>query len=294
MKTFIIIGLIVSQICSAQIIKSGGKYLADKGEYVYTTNYVDPHSVDVYVILGQSNTGVPTVATMPVDSQAKYSGIISNAYIFNPVYQSKWQALNVGVNSLIYCYDSSKCIPTGFGVEAAIAYNLGKAKPVYFYKYGFGGTSMHQDWYKGNWLYRRAILNGLLPALDSLVAQNKIPVIKDVIWIQGESDAIEGFQSFYETELNQFFIDLKTDIDNKLLSLNLPQSNYTKTIVVLNSNFGAGTVSARSTVIDAQLNYIRNYQNKTKLLYGDDLPRLDNLHYNAYSQLRLGWRYLKI
>jgi hypothetical protein len=135
-----------------------------------------------------------------------YPDSISNS-IHNPGTGNGWDSTRLG-----YGYRTDQ-----FGPELSFAYRLNQLNPnddIYLVKYGISGTTLAEDWNpNGTGLQYNTFKARVNAALANLTAAHKDPQIAGMIWMQGESDAIEShsFALNYETNLETFIGKVRTD-----------------------------------------------------------------------------------
>jgi hypothetical protein len=284
-KRIIIIFYFVNifQIVTAQnvVLKYNGQILKFNNQILKSDAY---SPIDVTLIIGQSNLGVPENTDIPEDS-SKYNGVIQGAFIYNRVGSTEFNLIETGVNTNIDYYNGI-VLDNSFGHEVVPGYNLGG----YYIKSGRGSTGLSSsDWLGGD-IYDSTLIT-IGKAFDDLKSIYFNAVIDKVIWIHGErSTQITAQANDYLNLLTQFFDTLKTDIDSISLSKGLPISNYTKYIVKLNDSTYAGEPANANvdTIQWAQKRYV--LLNEDAVLIGCQECEYTNSHYSALGQLCVGWR----
>lgn len=285
--------LILCGTLSAQQVKYQGKIVVNEGKglrysgsHLNTNNYAPIDSAYIYLIFGQSNVGQSSVDSIPLDS-AKYKGIISNVKIYNPLYDDALLTINVGVNTNILALGWDNPFPKGFGCEASFGYNMSRytCNQLVFYKFGVGSSTLENHWRKGLWMYDSAIVKYLPKVIDAVYAENKYPIIKSIIWIQGESDDVDS--ATYHSYLTSFFNSISNDADSIFTSKGLYfNTEYKKLIFQLKPGSGLYT----DGVAKGQQGYCHVSSNNAILVSTIDIPLVDNIHYSWRGHLKLGWK----
>ncbi len=192
-------------------------------------------NIDVYIIAGQSNAGGYGTDGYLSGTGAPYGGALastqSNKYF--------WYA-NDGAAGIAPGASSAAVVPLGpglgtpndnahFGAELSFGYNI--PGPAYIIKYSWGGTSLEGDWIGGS-NYESDMVTQVGAALTAIEAApyGFTPVIKGIIWIQGEADASQASSTY----ANDYLTNLKTFVD--YINSNLGTAGVPWVISSLNSH----------------------------------------------------------
>ena len=100
-----------------------------------------------------------------------------------------------------------------FGPELTFGYTVQQALPsdhILLIKYAANGTALYNDWAPSSGPQYTAFMSTALAALADLDADGVDYEISGMLWLQGESDALEGHGAAYETNLRNFIADMRT------------------------------------------------------------------------------------
>jgi hypothetical protein len=229
----------------------------------------------VYIIAGQSNTGRAVASSLPSNLQSP----ITNAFIFNRS-TNLLETLQAGVNTLLADNTAGQ-----FGPEVKLASLLQPylGRKIYFLKYGVGASKLAadtgNDWNVSstNELYNN-LKTYITTLKTALLSSGKTPVIKAIIWMQGEEDATNATHAAaYEANLTALIGDIRTF----LVLPNLP--------FIIGRINGASDASEvyRADVRAAQAAVDSAVAN-TYLIDTDSYPLQDTVHYNYNGQQTFG------
>jgi hypothetical protein len=169
----------------------------------------------LYIVAGQSNamgqaslnSELSTTLQMPQANVPTY-------------YNGAWQSLQPGMG----------VTTSNFGPELTFGRDLAAAMPgetIGLIKYAVGATTIAEDWKPGATTATRGPQYiGLLQTIQNAIGalgSNATPEIVGVAWMQGESDAIEGFGAQYQTNLTNFITQLRTDLGTPHLKFGIAQ-----------------------------------------------------------------------
>jgi len=286
--------LILCSQLSAQVVGHNGSIVQHNNSSLQYTgtalNVYNNGRTDtayVYFVMGQSNTGQSSTDSIPTDS-AMYKGLITNSKIYNPLYQSALLPMNVGLNTHVRALGWENPYPKGFDGEGVLAYKMSQQtdKELVFFKYGVGSSTLGTHWRKGYWMYDSAIIKYAPKMIDAVLAENKIPIVKAMIWIQGESDDVDS--ATYHGYLSSFFDSISADLDSVYLTKGLIfNESYKKLIIQLKP----GSAMYTKGVEDAQKAYCGIPNNNAVLIGTTDVQTLaDNTHYSWRGHLKIGWK----
>lgn len=169
--------------------------------------------------------------------------------------------------------------PTEFGPEVTFGRSIADASPTTHYaliKYAAGGTALYNDWAPGTGAQYTAFRNTVTAGLAALHAAGHTTEIIGMAWHQGESDAIEGRQASYASNLTAFIADIR--------------SRYGAGLPFLIGEIRRSNGAAFVTVADAQL-AVAAADPRSVFVPASDLSFLDTYHFDAASQIILGERF---
>lgn len=275
---------------NGQRVGHDGNLLSYSGSTISGSTNGRMDTAYIYFIMGQSNTGQSSVDSIPTDS-AMYKGLIYNSKIYNPLYQAALLPLNVGGNTNLRALGWENNFQKGFDGEGVFAYKMSRHvdKELVFFKYGVGSSTLGTHWRKGYWMYDSALIKYAPKMVDAVLSENKIPVMKAVFWIQGESDDVDS--STYHGYLNAFFDSVTVDMSKYYTARGIIfNSDYKKLIVQLKPGSGMYTAG----VDKAQQAYCDIPANHAVLIGTTDIPMIDNIHYSWVGHLKLGWKIYNI
>lgn len=260
----------------------------------------DPLEVDVYLIGGQSNaTGQGYIKNYP-------PGLVPNPAVH--IYHSGAPHLDSGAaaNSWIPLRQASES-PDRYGPEIGFGNEIQKlypARKIYIIKHAHSGTSLFQDWVPGatssdsgafgpQFTVFVTTVNG---GLKGLRDQGLHPVIRGMLWQQGEADADAG-----GTTAQQYGQNLKAFIARVRQQWSSPTMLFIYGYVYPPPNTGAG----RDAVRLAERNLDQDSGNalavsRAFVVETDDLSQRandpgtplpsDHIHFGSAGQLELGKR----
>ncbi|MEO7668201.1 MAG: sialate O-acetylesterase [Polyangia bacterium] len=260
----------------------------------------DPLEVDVYLLGGQSNaTGQGYIKNYP-------PGLVPNPAVH--IYHSGAPHLDSGAaaNSWIPLRQASES-PDRYGPEIGFGNEIQKlypARKIYIIKHAHSGTSLFQDWVPGatssdsgafgpQFTVFVTTVNG---GLKGLRDQGLHPVIRGMLWQQGEADADAG-----GTTAQQYGQNLKAFIARVRQQWSSPTMLFIYGYVYPPPNTGAG----RDAVRLAERNLDQDSGNalavsRAFVVETDDLSQRandpgtplpsDHIHFGSAGQLELGKR----
>lgn len=237
-----------------------------------------------YVIWGQSNVGRARESEMTAEEAALYSGLIPGVKILNPyLSDTELYPLNVGVNTMLDDADNLD----EFGCEAALLRTLQNENPRnrYVLKYGDGNTSMQGFWSaaadRPGWLN---LLTYTTNWANAIIAEGRIPVLKAVIMMQGESDAAnESFANNWGWRMDSCYNSFKAHWQAILTANSMPAQNY---------KWVMGRVLDVAPFSDTIRSYMANFaaipEKNAVMIDMDSFPLRDPSHYSATGQIMFG------
>ena len=255
---------------------------------------VSAAQVDVVVFAGQSNmTGAgadyTSIAASAVDGQTPYffdtqGGDASVARFDSGNVFTTLQGVSIKPDTV------NPLLTDRFGPEIGFARKMAELDASFnlsVVKISFGNSVM-ADWLKagggafGN-AYTDRLISGLNTAIGLVTAAGDTPVVRGLVWLQGESDAFDSANhgQHYEQRLGQFLSDFRTDI-----------SVPTLPFLEVELNNGLATSEAnRNLLRQEQLNYVASDANAVLVsVDGLNLSASDSRHYEAAEMLVLGER----
>ncbi|MCB0515991.1 MAG: sialate O-acetylesterase [Chitinophagales bacterium] len=160
-------------------------------------NLISDHNIaSVYILIGQSNANGGGLNGDNISSNLPQAlqGPLYQVYTWNN-WTSSFEILQVGVNNRF----PTNIPDSRFGTEirTGIRVRSYRKEPFYLVKYAVGGTSLAPDNRvnpKSDWSPNAGELFDDFSvqyrnAINNLTSLGKIPLLKGVIWIQGEADA---------------------------------------------------------------------------------------------------------
>ena len=179
-----------------------------------------------------------------------------------------------------------------FGPEVSFGYALNELFPdddIYLIKYGLTSQNLAVNWKPdGTGAVYNAFKLRVDTALANLVASGKSPVISGMIWMQGESDAMEhAYATEYQSNLTNFITQVRSDFST-------PQLPFV--IGRINTSAYWGTPADNALVRDAQVE-VANQMANVSWINTDDIPTWkpgenpSDDHYSSQGQLILGTRF---
>lgn len=222
----------------------------------------------LYIVAGQSN------AMGQASLNSELSTSLQTPLASVPTYYNgAWQSLQPGMG----------VTTANFGPELAFGHDLAAAFPgqrIGLVKYAVGATSIAEDWKAGATAAASGPQYiGLLQTIGNAIASlgsGASPEIAGVAWMQGESDAIEGFGGQYETNLTKFITQLRVDLAAPRLKFSIAQ------ILPCWSN--------SAVVRQAQANVAMHMSN-VEVFDTNDLTTGVFGHYDTAGELALGSRF---
>jgi hypothetical protein len=174
-------------------------FLAALAGFASSTALSDDRApADIFVFAGQSNIQVNANTTL----QNVPNHIVRDAGVQIWDCENKCFAVyEAGVNSMQPVHGQIGGVPGNWGPEAEFSHLMRKAFPareLYIVKFGIGSSQLAASPEVANWCpsgkgdlfdqTETAILN----AKESLRSQGRFPVVRAIVWMQGESDAYAG------------------------------------------------------------------------------------------------------
>lgn len=230
---------------------------------------------DVIIIAGQSNAvGRADNTNLPAYLQGNQP-----SYIFNP---SGFQVLNSNTHNNNQF--NNKTDDFGSEMELAYQYNQMTGDSLYIIKYAVGGTRLYpdagMDWSVSS---TNEYYDSLLVYIDSALTwirdEGKNPIIKAIVWHQGESDMNDGtYANGYEEQFTSLVNGLRTYLNTPELmfisAIPDPPYYYPYKTTVQQAIKAVASAISGVTVIDFT---------QEKFTY-----KADNIHLNYSDQIMFG------
>lgn len=259
--------------------------------------------IDVFLIGGQSNAvGIGVVENIPALFKVDTTVLI---------YYSKY--LNQGKGAEYWRpLSPASVMEKWFGVELSMGTALRKHFPerqIALVKHALSGSNLYEQWNPGNRIGEKRgeeytkWLNTVKTSLHLLQEKGYEPVIRAMVWQQGEADArdIAGLDHSrrYGDNLRNFILQVRED-------LQVPEMLFVYGEVMPKA---AERFPGRNLVRDAQLSVSEGSCSSlslknTLLVEGDDLQMIstdyqttlpqDDVHLGTYGLLTLGERFAKV
>ena len=169
-----------------------------------------------------------------------------------------------------------------FGPELSFGITLAAQDPsrtVYLVKHAVNGTSLYEDWKPGSgfqWSLFRAVVTAALGNLDAAGVEYQV---EGMLWMQGESDALEGQGAAYEQNLRDFIEAVRVLLDAPELPFVLGR------IAVF---FGD---EANNSAVRSAQQVVAESTSAAAWFDTDDLELVNFGHYDAVGQVALGKRF---
>ena len=251
----------------------------------------DGFDVDVFLLGGQSNAGGRGVISELPDSSVLYNtGIMlyHSASMNSGQPARQWTTLRPASNSA-----------GNFGPEIGFGNRMAELHPgrqIAIIKHAVGGTDLGANWNPGTnsrdmdhfGPQLMTFVETVDSGIDSLIAQGYIPVIRGMLWQQGERDARNSsYGPAYDRNLSHFIRRVRTQFNAPSMPfvygqvLPVALSGYAYRDQVRQGQFNVDEDSGQVFATDG-----------ARLVMADDLPMYsDNLHISAAGQLELGIRF---
>ena len=238
--------------------------------FVASVPAVAEAAVKVFLLGGQSNMGgAGSVALL----ESPYDAPQPDVNFWNNTTNS-WGALQPGWGNT----------SAEFGPELSFGYEMNLAFPdddIYLVKYAPSSTSLYSDWNPdgSGWCYNN-FKSEANAALANLAGSS--PMVAGMIWMQGESDAINGTASAsaYEENLTNFIGQVRSDFATQDMPFVVGRINA----------YAWGTPENNNLVRTAQMT-VPGVVGQASWFDTDDLLPLVFGHYITQGQLTLGDRF---
>ncbi len=167
-----------------------------------------------------------------------------------------------------------------FGPEVGFGYTIGQAlvppDRIFLVKYSLGGTALYNDWAPPSGPQYTSFMNTARAALANLDTDGVDYEISAMLWLQGESDAVEGQGAAYEANLRNFIDDMRTQFS-------VPDLPF----YIARVRTYYGTVEQSGLVRTAQVAVAESTAN-VEAFDTDSYNLINGGHYNTAGQLNIG------
>jgi len=268
--------------------------------FVLTTSAQKNKRIEVYLIGGQSNaTGQGYLANM-TDTMK----IDTRVLIFN----SNWPSLNSGMPPFtLQPLRQASESPDRFGPELGFGSKLQQLRPkvqIAILKHARSGTDLYKQWNPGNsetdtlnWGKQfKTFVQTVNAGMDSLRKRGYQPVIKGMLWQQGENDADKG-----DTISAQYAKNLRHFIERVRQQFHEPKMVFVYGYVYPPPNTGQGITDVRQAEhdLDQDAHTLLSVK-RAFVVFTDDLSQRaddpntkypkDRLHFGTKGTWELGVR----
>jgi len=248
-------------------------------------------TVDVFLLGGQSNAGGRGMISDLPDSSVLYDPEIMlyhSASMVSGQPSGQWTTLRPAANSA-----------GNFGPEIGFGNRMAELYPgrqIAIIKHAVGGTDLGADWNPGDdsrdtdsfGPQFRTFVETVDSGIHSLIAQGYTPVIRGMLWQQGERDSRNSsYGPEYGRNLSHFIGRVRAQFNAPGMPfiygqvLPVPLSGYNYRDQVRQGQLNVDEDSGHEFATDG-----------ARLVLADDLPmNSDNLHISAVGQLELGIRF---
>jgi hypothetical protein len=159
----------------------------------------------------------PTARVFLLGGQSNMAGVGTNSQLAPPYIAPQtdvrfWGGA-FGTNHWVDLAPGFGNTASQFGPEISFGRALKDAYPnddVYLIKYAVSGTALYNDWAPPSGPQYTNFVNTVAAALADLDTKGGDYQIAGMLWMQGESDALEGQGAAYETNLRNFIADMRT------------------------------------------------------------------------------------
>jgi len=167
-----------------------------------------------------------------------------------------------------------------FGPEVAFGRAIKDALPddtIYLVKYAVNGTALYNDWNPTNGQQYIGFTNTVNSALSNLETNGINYEISGMLWMQGESDALEDQAASYETNLINFIADIRSQFST-------PEMPF---IIARVRNYYGGT-SGQADIVRAAQVTVAESMPYVSWFDTDAYQMVNSGHYGTQGQLDLG------
>lgn len=222
-----------------------------------------PGTAKVFLLAGQSNMA----GQSPSKSlKEPYTNTLSKVKIWS---DGKWIPLASTNNAT-------------FGPEISFGHAMAEAFPeddIYLVKYAVNATALYNDWAPTDGAQYVEFIKAAQSALADLDKSKQKYTIEGMLWLQGESDALENKAESYEDNLRKFISHMRTKFKT-------PQMNFIMARVL--THFG-GKSGQADIVRDAQVKVAKSVKNVA--WFDTDDCENSGGHYKTSGLITVGKRY---
>ena len=167
-----------------------------------------------------------------------------------------------------------------FGPEVSFGYTVKQALPtndVYLVKHAVNGTALYNDWAPGSGPQYLGFMSTARSAIADLEAGKIDYEIAGMLWLQGESDALENQGAAYETNLRNFIADMRTQFDSPELPFYMARVRE-----FYGTAEQSGLVRTAQVVVAESTEFVEWFDTDS---YN---PLIEGGHYNTEGEINIG------
>lgn len=257
------------------------------------------NEVPLYIAAGQSNCGNAFLSESTAGEIALYDKTYTNVKIYNRyLAMTSFANMDIGTNTNSSGGEGVSN-PGEYGFEASLFKLFNDTLPnrnYYFIKYGHTGTSLGGVWkHTFNGLNFDKLMIAVADAVDEIIADGKVPVLKAFFWVQGEADATaQSFANAYLTNLTGFFNQFNIEYSAIRTARNLSSDTTYLKVITENDATAFAPAIYRATVTQAKIDYCANASNNAVFVETQDLPVIRVVHWTSAGQITLGSRFFNL
>lgn len=170
-----------------------------------------------------------------------------------------------------------------FGPEVAFGRAIKDTLPddtIYLVKYAVNGTALYNDWSPTNGPQYTGFMNAVNSALANLEMNGISYEISGMLWMQGESDALEGEAASYETNLVNFISVMRSEFG-------IPEMPFI--IARVRDHYGGGgTPPSQADIVRAAQVTVAESTLYVSWFDTDAYQMVNSGHYGTQGQLDMG------
>lgn len=275
------------------------EYLIGFFAMVATSTGVHAEIVDVYILAGQSNAaGRALIANVEMDPGGYGSAAADLSNTSVKLWHSSTLAGGPSPNTWTTLAPAPQSAPTtNFGPEIGLGnrlLELSPARNIAIIKHARGATSLHTDWDENNagtneW---DILVSTVQAAMQSLINQGDIPIVRGMAWQQGERDALSSQTTLEQAEA--YGQNLRNLITAARSVFNAPNMTFAYGRVLQKSNATyEQQVRDGQDAVDQDSGHLLATE-RAFLVPSDDLTtdyNNDDIHLDYIGQLELGSRF---
>lgn len=178
-----------------------------------------------------------------------------------------------------------------FGPEVGFGHRLHELFPndeIYLVKYGLSSTNLAVNWNPdGTGAVYNLFKSRVDAAVQNLVAAGKTPEIAGMVWMQGESDAMDHTRAVaYEANLKNFIGKVRTDFSAAEMPFVIGRINWSP---YWGTPADLATVRIAQMTVAGQIDQVSWIDtDKLSVFNGSETGHADPDHYNTQGQIDLG------